>query len=143
MWTHWGLIRLFHSKPKSFQLVWISSNKIHSKINVFHTLALTIVKLNSILLNLTHRGLSKNTKNALKFQYSFQWQFDLVFIEKKSWIINSFHTIAPNKSQIKSMHPYTHASRAFQKYQEPDIKSHCLRDLSMTNKTKQTTLLHR
>ncbi len=33
-------------------------------------LALKIVKLNSILLNLTHRGLSKNTKNALKFQYS-------------------------------------------------------------------------
>ncbi len=64
-------------------------------------------------------------------------------LRKRVSIINSFHTIAPNKSQIKSMHPYTQASRAFQKYQEPDIKSHGVRDLSMTNKTKQTTLLHR
>jgi hypothetical protein len=36
------------------------NNKIHSKINIFHTLALKIVKQ-------TCQMLSKNTKNASKF----------------------------------------------------------------------------
>jgi len=34
----------FLPKHKFLQFVWISSNKIHSKINIFHTLALKIVK---------------------------------------------------------------------------------------------------
>jgi hypothetical protein len=47
---------------------------------MFHTLALEIVK--QTLLNLTCQGLSNNTKNTSKFQYSFQFWFDLIIIEK-------------------------------------------------------------
>jgi hypothetical protein len=48
--------------------VWISSNKIQSKSN--------------ILLNLTQPGLSNDTKNAPKFQYSSWFQIYLIFNEK-------------------------------------------------------------
>jgi hypothetical protein len=76
LWAHWGLTDF----SQFLQFVLISSNKIHSKINTFHTLAQKIVKLT--LLNLTHWGLFNNTKNASKFQYSFQFQVYLIFIEK-------------------------------------------------------------
>ncbi len=76
------------------QFVWISSNKIHSKINVFPHLSSENCEINS--LNLTHQGLSNNTKNTPKFQCSFQFLFYLIFIEKIVLIINSFHTIAQN-----------------------------------------------
>jgi hypothetical protein len=33
-------------------------------------------------INLIHRGLSNNIKNVLQFQYNFQFQFYLVFIDK-------------------------------------------------------------
>jgi hypothetical protein len=33
--------------------------------------------------------------------------------------------------------------RAFQRYQEHDMKGHGLGELKVTNKTKETTLLHR
>ncbi len=49
-------------------------------MNIFHTLALKIVK--QTLLNLTRQGLSNNTKNTLKSQYSFQFRFYLIFVEK-------------------------------------------------------------
>jgi hypothetical protein len=71
------------------QFVWISSNK-PTQINIFHTLALKIVK--QTLLNLTYWELSNNTMNALKFQYSFQFGFHLILIKKNGSIINSFHT---------------------------------------------------
>ncbi len=35
---------IFPSKPNFLQFVWISNNKIHSKINIFHTLALKFMK---------------------------------------------------------------------------------------------------
>jgi hypothetical protein len=53
---------------------------MHPKINIFHVLALKIVKWT--LLNLIRQGLSKNSKNASKFQYSCQFWFYLFFIEK-------------------------------------------------------------
>jgi hypothetical protein len=46
----------------------ISSNKIHSKINIFHTLALKIEK--QTLLNLTRRELSMNTCPQIPIQFS-------------------------------------------------------------------------
>jgi hypothetical protein len=72
-----------------------ASNKIHSKINIFHTLALKIVK--ETLLNLTlPRAFPNNTKDTPKLQWRFCFQFYLIFIEKNGSIINSFHIIAPN-----------------------------------------------
>jgi hypothetical protein len=47
------------------QFVWISSNKIHSKINIFHTLALKIVKKTPLIL--THQGLSNTPKIPIHF----------------------------------------------------------------------------
>jgi hypothetical protein len=35
---------IFPSKTQFLRFIWISSNKIHSKINLLHTLAQTIVK---------------------------------------------------------------------------------------------------
>jgi hypothetical protein len=35
---------IFLPKTQFLQFVWISSNKIHTKMNIFHTLALKIVK---------------------------------------------------------------------------------------------------
>jgi hypothetical protein len=58
--------RISPSQPNLFQFVWISSNKTHSKINIFHTLVLKIVKWT--LLNLTCWGLSNNIMNTPKFQ---------------------------------------------------------------------------
>jgi hypothetical protein len=53
----------------------------HQKFNnIVHILGLKITK--SILLNQTWQGLSNNTKNAPKFQYSFQSWFFKKFNEK-------------------------------------------------------------
>jgi len=53
----------------------------HQKFNnIVHILGLKIMK--SILLNQTWWGLSNNTKNAPKFQYSFQSWFLKKFNEK-------------------------------------------------------------
>jgi hypothetical protein len=46
-----------------------SSKKIHTKINIFHTLALKIMKQN--LVNLSCQELSNSMTNAPKFQYIF------------------------------------------------------------------------
>jgi hypothetical protein len=54
------------------QFVWISSNKIHSKINVFPNLSSENCEINS--LNLTRQGLSNNTP---KFRHNFQFWFYL------------------------------------------------------------------
>jgi hypothetical protein len=75
----------------------------------------------------------------------FQFGFYLVSIEKmvqKSIIAST--TIAPNQVDA----PLLILSRAFQRFQEHSMKHHGmvwfgLGDLNMTNKTKQTTLLHR
>jgi hypothetical protein len=84
-----------------------------------------------------------------------QFGFYLVSIEKmvqKSIIAST--TIAPNSlkpNQVTA--PLLILSRAFQRYQEHSMEHHGmvwfgmvwfgLGDLNMTNKTKQTTLLHR
>lgn len=76
-----GSTDFFPSKPNFLQFVWISTNKICWKINIFHTLALKIVKYT--LLNLTCQRLSKNTKNARKFSIKFSvLVFYLIFIQK-------------------------------------------------------------
>jgi hypothetical protein len=43
MWTHWGL-NWFSFQTQILQFAWISSNKIHSKTNIFDTLDLKIMK---------------------------------------------------------------------------------------------------
>jgi hypothetical protein len=63
----------FSFKNQFLQFVWIFNNKIHSKINIFHTLALKIMK--QTLLNTIHQGFSNNTKNTSKFQCSFSFHF--------------------------------------------------------------------
>jgi hypothetical protein len=85
---------IFLSKPNFLQFVWISNNKIHSKINNFHTLALKIVK--QTLLNLTCQGLSNNTKNAPQIPIQFSVSILFSFHWENGSIINSFHTIPPN-----------------------------------------------
>ncbi len=80
---------IFPSKPNFCNLFEIFSNKIHWKINIFHTLALKIVKLAQ--LNLTPRGLFNNTKNAPQIPI----QFSVLILFNFHWIINSFHTLAP------------------------------------------------
>jgi hypothetical protein len=67
----------FSFQTQILQFVWISSNKIHSKINIFHTLVLIFLK--QTLLNLTCPGLADNTKIAPKFQYSFSVSIWLSF----------------------------------------------------------------
>jgi hypothetical protein len=53
---------------------------IHQKfINIVHILCLKITK--STLLNQTRWGFSNNTKNAPKFQYSFQFWFWHIWIQ--------------------------------------------------------------
>ncbi len=58
-------------------------------------------------------------------------------------IINSFHTVAPKSLKPKPSRCTPYSLRAFQRYQECGKKHHGLGDLSMANKTKQTTFLHR
>ncbi len=78
MWTHQGVNWFFPFKPNFCNFFEFSVTKSTQKsINIVHTLALKIVKWS--LLNLKWQGLSKN---APKFQYSFQFQFYLVFVEK-------------------------------------------------------------
>jgi len=67
----------FSFQTQFLQFVWISSNKIHSKINIFHTLVLIFLK--QTLLNLTCPGLADNTKIAPKSQYSFSVSIWLSF----------------------------------------------------------------
>ncbi len=57
------------------QFVWISSNKIHSRINVFPHLSSKFFEI--IFLNLTLQRFSNNTKNTPKFWYNFQFSFHL------------------------------------------------------------------
>jgi len=52
----------------------------HQIFNIVHILGLKITK--STLLNQTWWGLSNNTKNTPKFQYSFQFWFFKKFNEK-------------------------------------------------------------
>jgi hypothetical protein len=71
---------IFPSRPNFCKLSEFPTTKFTQKIILFHTLTLKIVEKN--LLNLSHQEFSNNTKNTPKFQYSFQFQFYLVFIEK-------------------------------------------------------------
>ncbi len=117
--------RIFPSQPNLFQFVWISSNKIHSKINIFHTLNLKIVKWT--LLNLTCWRLSNNITNTPQIPTEFSF-----------FILFNFHwntvqySIASTQSQTKLVHPYS--SRTFQRYQECSMK-HSGWEIS-ANKTK-------
>ncbi len=71
---------IFPSGPNFCKLSEFPTTKFTQKIILFHTLTLKIVKKN--LLNLSHQEFSNNAKNTPKFQYSFQFEFYLVLIEK-------------------------------------------------------------
>ncbi len=76
-------------------------------------------------------------------QISIQFSFSILF--RFNWenssIINGFHNHSFKQSQTKLLHPYP--ARAFHRYQECDMKQSGLGAVSVANKTKQTTLLHR
>jgi hypothetical protein len=105
----------FSIQTQFHQLGWIFNNGSTPKINIFRTLALKIVKWT--LLNLTHRGLSKNNTNSPKIPIKFSVLILFNFHWEKGSIFNSFHAIAPNSLKpTKSVHLYS--SRAFRRYQE-------------------------
>jgi hypothetical protein len=66
MWTHWGLNSFFLPNPIFAICLNFQQQKNHSKIIMFHPLALKIVKQNP-----TCQRLTNNIKNSPKFQYSF------------------------------------------------------------------------
>jgi hypothetical protein len=85
MWTHQGLKWFFPSQTQFLQFVWIFSNKIHSKINLFHTLIRSEKNCEiKTLLNLACRqGLSNNTTSTYKFPIQFSISMLLKFSLRK------------------------------------------------------------
>jgi aryl-phospho-beta-D-glucosidase BglC (GH1 family) len=81
-----------------------------------------------------------DTKNAPKFQYNFQFQFYLVFIEKNGSIINSFHTV--NSNNLKQSQ-CTLLIKSFLNILRAWHETLWWFGRSQHDKTKQTTLLHR
>jgi hypothetical protein len=76
------------------EFVWISSNKIHSKINIFHTLVLKIVKYT--LLNMNCQGAFQQHQEHPQIPIHFSVSILFSFHWENCSIINSVHTVAPN-----------------------------------------------
>jgi hypothetical protein len=77
VWAHWGLNWFFRSDPINFcNLFKFPATKIHSIFNLFHTLALKIMKQN--LLNLTHWGLSKHNSPLPPQNFNTVCSFDFI-----------------------------------------------------------------
>ncbi len=96
---------IFPSKTQFFcNLFEFLATKSHSKIDIFCTLALNILKWT--LLNLTCQGLPNNT-NQEHLQISIR--FSVLILFNFHWeigsIINSFHTIASNSLQPSQCTP--------------------------------------
>jgi len=123
----------FSSQTHFLQLVWICSNKIYSKINMFHThLSSEYCELDSIESDLLRAVQQHQEHPQIPIQFlvlililfSFHWE--------NGSIINSFHTVAPTSLKTELVHPYS--LRVLWKYQERRMKCHGLGDLSMINK---------
>ncbi len=141
VWTHCGPNWFFLPNP----ILPIGLNfqqQIHSKINIFRTLALKIVKWT--LLNLTHWGLSKNTKNSPKIPIQFSVLILFNFHWENGSIFNSFYTIAPNSlkpSQCTSTH--RELSKDTQECGNETAMVWEISAWQYKTKQKETTLLHR
>jgi hypothetical protein len=137
MWAHWRLNWFF--LPILFFVIYLKFWQQNILKN--HYLShLCSGNCEVNLLNLTCWGLANNAKNALKFQYGFQFQFFFSFHWENGSMINSFHIVAPN-SLIPSRCTLTHWELS-ERYQECGMKRHALRDLlcDKQNKTKQNKL---
>jgi hypothetical protein len=103
----------FPSKLNFCNLFQFPTTNIHSKINIFHTLALEIVKLNSIKSD-------SPRANFCQHQECFQTpiQFSVLISFSFHWengsIIKSFHTIAPTLSSRKGFMKIPRAPRGLE-----------------------------
>ncbi len=122
----------FLPKPGYFKFIWVAEITFKSISPTFWI---------QILPNKLHFILPiKILVKFFKFLWNFQVQFNLILV-KKSFNI---HELLHHKSihhGTKPMHPSS--SRAFQRDQKHDLKHPGWVDLISTNKTKQTTFLHR
>jgi hypothetical protein len=128
----------FSIQTQFHQLGWIFDNGSTPKINIFRTLALKIVKWT--LLNLTHRGLSKNTTNSPKIPIQFSVLILFNFHWENGSIFNSFHTIAPKQSQTNQVSAPL-LIESFLKIQRVRHETSMVWEISA--RQKETTLLHR
>jgi len=81
----------FSFQTQSLQFVWISSNKIHPKINIFHSLALKICEINSTKCNSLRAFQQHQEYPQIPIQFSVSILFS--FHWKNGSIINNFHSV--------------------------------------------------
>jgi hypothetical protein len=122
----------FSFQTQFLQFIWISSNKIQLKINIFHTLALKLWnKLYYIWLVEAFQQHKKCFKIPIQFSVSILFSFHWI----NGSIINSFHIIAPNNLKpSQCTHAHWELSKVPRVWHEAPWfgRSH-------NNKTKQTT----
>jgi hypothetical protein len=118
----------FPPKPNFCNLFWFPANKIHSEINILHTLA-KIVKHN--FLNLTHWGLQQHQEcPRISLQFPVLILFN--FHRENGSIINSFHIVGPIQMG---------APLIIKRYQECDMKP-CFGRPQSTKQNKLPSLIN-
>ncbi len=81
----------FSFQTQILQFVWISSNKIHPKIIIFHTLALNNCEINSTKSNSLRAFQQHQEYPQIPIQFSVSILFS--FHWKNGSIINNFHSV--------------------------------------------------
>jgi len=81
----------FSFQTQILQFVWISSNKIHPKINIFHTLALKNCEINSTKSDSLRAFQQHQECPQIPIQFSVSILFS--FHWKNGSMINSFHSV--------------------------------------------------
>ncbi len=138
VWTDWGL-NWISFQTQNFAICLNFQNKNLLKNQFLSHLSSENCEINSIKSD-SPRSVQHQEHPQIPTQFSVS-NFLLSFCWENGSIINSFHTVAPNCLERSWCTPYL--SSAFRRYQECSMKCSGLGDLSMTNKTKQTTLLQR
>jgi hypothetical protein len=136
LWTHWGL-NWISFQTQSFAICLNFQNKNLLKNQFLSHLSFENCEIISNKSDLP-RPLQHHEHPQIPTQFSVS-NFLLTFRWENGLIINSFHTVAPNSLEQSWCTPYL--SSAFRRYEECSMKWSGLGDLSMTSKTKQTTLL--
>jgi hypothetical protein len=136
LWTHWRLDWFFLSNP----IFTICLN--YWQENPLQNPYLPHLRSENCEINLIKSGLSRvHQEHQECFQISIYFSILILFYFhwENNLIINNFHTISQT---ISNQVDPPILIQSFLKYQESGMK-HCgLGDLTMMNKTKQTTLLH-
>jgi hypothetical protein len=111
---------IFPSKPNFFAICLNFQQQNSLKNQSLPHLSSENCEINSIKSDSPRAFQQHQEHTQIPIQYSIFILFYFIFIEKMILMINSFHNIAPNTLQAKSVHPFS--LRTFWRYLEHNMK---------------------